>query len=112
MPTFQRRIFFLKPHNDNHDLQIVDLLQISRREQESRHLCQEKIREFNVWKKTQGRHNNSRSSFHTRMESLLRRKQVQDAILFYKLVRMDRVRAFNTYMEKLPMKQLLSGGVR
>ena len=93
---------FIRPQNDNCDYQITDLLQLSRKEHESRIHCRRTLRQFGDWKKTHVSHVHPAVMFHSRIEGILLKRQVQDAILFYRLVKKDRMRAFQDYMGRLP----------
>lgn len=86
-----------------HQPQIFDLLQLSRKEREYRTLCIRTMRKFNDWKKSKPAKNDSSLRLYTQVEGVLLRRQAQDAILFYRLIRKDRIRAFNDYIKKLPV---------
>jgi hypothetical protein len=99
-----------KPRNDN--FQITDLLQLSHKERESRLLCRRALRRRADWKKVHGSHQNSRLMVYTKIEGILLKRQVQDAILFYRLVKKDRIRIFNSYTENLPSRGFVCGAAR
>lgn len=101
---------FSKAENDN--FQITDLLQLSHKERESRLLCRRALRRRADWKKTHGSHDNSRLMVYTKIEGIFLKRQVQDAILFYRLVKKDRIRLFNSYMENLPSRGFVCGAAR
>ena len=93
---------FPKAQNDNY--QITDLLQLSYKERESRLQCLNAMRRRQEWKKTHSRQERSEIMAYVRIEGILLARQVQDAILFYKLVKKNRIRAFNHYLNKLPQR--------
>jgi hypothetical protein len=100
---------FPKAHNDNY--QITDLLQLSRKEKASRAHCLNVLRRRHAWKTMQKSHENF-PTVYAKIEGFLLVKQVRNAILFYNLVKGDRIRAFNDYLEKLPPRSLYFGGAR
>lgn len=81
-------------------MQIFDLLHLSRKEREYRILCQKTIRRFEDWKKK--RESDSAWNMYVQIEGLLLRRQAQDAVLFYRMVRKDRIKIFQDYIAKLP----------
>jgi hypothetical protein len=82
--------------------QIFDLLQLSRKEREVRTLSQKLIRQLYCWKRTARKNQNPSLKLYMEIEGILLRRRAQDAVLIYRLVKNDRIRAFNDYMEKLP----------
>ncbi len=103
--------YFCKNANDN-GFQITDLLQLSRQEQESRLSCLNQLRKFNVWKKTHASHVNSGFVLFFWLEGILLKRQVQDAILFYRLVKRHRIKIFNDYMQNLSDRTFVGGASR
>ena len=92
------------------NFQLLDLLQLSRKEKECQQSCKRSIRQFDDWKK---RHREAHSQFpvYSQIEGILLRRQAQDAVLLYKIVRKDRMRAFADYIEKLPARKPILGVV-
>lgn len=93
------------------NLQILDLLQLSRKERECKIACLRTIRQFEIWKKKHRSANDSAFSLYSQIEGVILRRQAQDAVLFYKLIRKDRMRAFQHYMEKLSTANPVAGAV-
>lgn len=91
------------------DFQIFDLLQLSKKERECRALCISSMQKFDRWKRLQNSQGGSVLNFYEKIEGVMLRRQVQDAILFYRIIRNDRVRAFQAYMEKLPARSGVFG---
>lgn len=82
--------------------QILDLLQLSRKERECRNICIRTMRKFNDWRKSKNENADPFMHFYEQVEGVLLRRQAQDAVLFYRLIRKDRRRAFDDYISKLP----------
>jgi len=104
MLSFKKEKNIFKPKNTPDNFQIFDLLQLSRKERECRNQCINSMRKFDQWKKMQKSQEISALNFYSKIEGVLLRRQAQDAILFYRIIKNDRVRAFNDYMQKLPLR--------
>jgi len=91
------------------DFQIFDLLQLSKKERECRALCISSMQKLDQWKKLQNSQDGSVLNFYAKIEGVMLRRQAQDAILFYRIIKNDRARAFHEYMEKLPVRTGVSG---
>lgn len=87
--------------------QIFDLLQLSRKEREHRTLCKSMLGKFNAWKKNYRDQTDHSLKLCAQVEGILLRRQAQDAVLFYRMVRKERVRKFRDYLEKLPAQKSL-----
>lgn len=103
--------FFYQYANDN-QLQLLDLIQLSHQELQSRRSCLTLLRRFSVWKKIHISHVNSVFMIFFWMEGILLKRQVRDAILFYKLVKRHRIKLFNDYMDRLPARTFVCGASR
>lgn len=99
----------LRAQNDNY--QITDLLQLSRKEKESRRYCLSTMRRRHAWKKMQRSHENFPTAY-AQIEGFLLVKQVRNAILFYRLIKGHRIKAFSHYLENLPQRRVYFGGVQ
>lgn len=91
-----------KPANQN--LQIFDLLQLSRKEQDCRVLCRRFIRDLESWKRKSAQAASGAFKFYDDIEGLLLRRRAQDAVMMYRLLRRERMRLFAHYMENLPLR--------
>jgi len=100
----QKKIFSKNITSGNHP-QIFDLLQLSRKERESRAACRRLIREFESWKKQQASEKDFSVRLYGEIEGIMLRRQAQDAVLLYRMIRRDRIRMFAEYVEKLPMQK-------
>lgn len=101
---------FPKAQNDNY--QITDLLQLSRKEKESKIQCLRIMRRRNEWRKMHGSHAHFKWMVYAKVEGMLLKRQVQDAILFYRLVKTERIRAFDTYLSRLPSRSFVKAGAQ
>ncbi len=104
--------YIAKTNFSKKEPQIFDLLQLSRKEREYRSLCIRTMRKFNDWKKSKGTAADPLLNFYSQVEGTLLRRQAQDAILFYRLIKKDRMRAFNDYINKLPAVATAAGVMR
>lgn len=84
-------------------MQIFDLLQLSRKEKECRLQCRFIVRQLGAWKRAQKASTVS-SYLYPYIEGILLRRRAQDAVMLYRIVRRDRIRAFKDYVEKLPAR--------
>ena len=87
------------------DPQIFDLLQLSRTERESK---TEFLKLKKNLQKTNGRYEREENfsvKIVLRSEAMLLRKKAQEAVLFYRLVRRERIRLFQAYIECLPLQK-------
>ena len=82
--------------------QIFDLLQLSKKERDSRNSCLHAINRFEIWKKAAFMVNEPSLAFYVQIEGIILRRQAHEAIRFYRMLRKDRMRIFNEYLEKLP----------
>lgn len=96
-----------KSSNKISSFQIFDLLQMSRREKESRHACRISIGRFMQWRRGQNKKHDGVLAFHAQVEGLLLRRQAQDAVLIYRAIRHERIRAFRDYLDRLPQQDSL-----
>lgn len=88
----------------NQNLQIFDLLQLSRKEQDCRSLCRRFIRDLESWRRKSGKTTKNSFKFYEDIEGLLLRRRAQDAVMMYRLLRRERVRLFADYMGNLPAR--------
>ena len=86
----------------NNEYQITDLLQISRQENESKIRCLCIMKRRNAWKKMHGNYTHGRSMVCAKLEGVLLKRQVQDAIFFYRQLKGRRINAFESYLNNLP----------
>lgn len=91
-------------------LQITDLLQISRSEQDMRRRCRTVFRRLSGWRRARTGVKNKRSAIPYLIEGFMIKKQVRDAIFCYKMAKQKRIRTFQTYMENLPSVKSRAGG--
>ena len=94
--------FFLKHKSQAQRPQIFDLLQLSKKERECRAICLFAIRQYEAWKKTIGTEGGSSLKLYCIIEGIFLRRRAEDAVLFYRMIRKDRMQSFQDYMEKLP----------
>ena len=104
-----KKLFFFNHRSSQNTAQIFDLLQLSRKEKECRAICIQTMRKFDGWKKSQSSQNDSIVNVYAQIEGMMLRRQAQDAVLVYRLIRKDRMRAFNKYIEKLPVRSKVKG---
>ncbi len=109
MLKFKKEKNIFKAKTVTNNFQIFDLLQLSRKERECRTHCISSMRKFDQWKKMHKSREISALSFYTKIEGVMLRRQAQDAIFFYRIIKNDRVRAFNDYMQKLPVRSGVFG---
>lgn len=84
--------------------QIFDLLQLSRRERDYKILCLHAIRKFEDWKRAQEKSSVTYMKMHVRIEGIRLRLHARNAMLFYKMIKRDRIEAFQRYMGQLPQR--------
>lgn len=84
--------------------QIFDLLQISRKERDCKAVCQRSIRALGGWKKRNKKIDYPMIEFYMRIEGMILRRQAQDAVLLYRLIRKEREKLFSDYLERLPQR--------
>ncbi len=87
--------------------QIYDLLQLSRKEQEARFQCRKTIRAAMGWKKKQAASNDTTLFLCAQIEGILLRRQAQDALLLYRMMRRERIYIFGEYIKGLPGQRYL-----
>lgn len=92
----------LKDHDQNY--QITDLLQFSRAEKESKTRCMNIMQRRKAWKKMQGGHADTEFMVYAKLEGMLLKRQVRDAIFYYRQIKGKRIQAFETYLENLPAR--------
>ncbi len=92
--------------------QLYDLLQLSCKERECRAQCLYAKQKWNDWKKSAPKISYPHLKFYTHVEGVLLRRHAQDAAMLYRLVRKDRIAAFRTYVENLPIRSGICRGVR
>ncbi len=85
--------------------QIFDLLQLSRKERDCKIICTRAIRQFEEWQAIQKKYVPFSLNITVQIEGILRRRRARRAILFYKMVKGNRMKAFQKYMEQLPQRQ-------
>ena len=107
-----KRVCEIFSNKRNDDYQITDLLQFSRKERESRIHCLNIMRRRHAWKMTRGRRGSFKTVIYAKIEGLLLKRQVQDAILFYRLVKRNRIHAFKSYFDRLPPRGYEYGAAR
>lgn len=92
----------LNPSNQNNapPLEIFDLLALSRKEQSIKKICRHSIYMFEDWKRQQSFGNKSRT---LSLEGMLLKARARDFVLLYRMVRRDRVQAFEHYIKNLPV---------
>lgn len=90
--------------------QILDLLQLSRKERDVRLHCLNAVQRFSAWKKTHGSHDVGRMIKYSEIEGLMLKRQARDAVYLYRMVKKDRMTIFRQYLEKLPQRQMMRGG--
>jgi len=90
----------------DHEFQILDLLQLSRKEREVRLHCLNSVRRFSEWKKTHDRHAKGRAMSYSAIEGEILKRQARDAVYMYRMVKKDRMAVFRRYLEKLPPRQI------
>ncbi len=100
---------FFKTPSIEKNFQIFDLLQLSKKERECRAQCISSMQKFDRWKKLQKSQESSVLNFYSKIEGIMLRRQAQDAILFYRIIKNDRVQAFQEYMQKLPVRNGVFG---
>lgn len=101
-----------KNKKDNHDYQITDLLQLSRKETEARLGVLQAKHRFEAWKKTHASHEDGRRFAYVSLEGFILKRQMRDTILFYKMVKRDRVQSFNAYIDRLPVANNVYGAAQ
>lgn len=52
------------------------------------------------------------SKIMSRLEGIVLKRQVRDAIFFYRMVKRRRIRSFNLYMRNLPCRATTCGAMR
>jgi len=92
--------------------QIYDLLQLSRKERECRTQCLYAKRKWNDWKRDTSKISYPHLKFYAHVEGVLLRRHAQDAAMLYRLIRKDRMAAFSKYIENLPIRSGICGGIR
>ena len=83
-------------------LQIFDLLQLSRKEKETKELCLQKLEDLRDWKKILPMQVRASIAPSVRIRSVTLRREAREAIKIYKLVRESRIKLFKNYMDDLP----------
>ncbi len=91
---------------------ITDLLQLTRKEKEMRLLCLESLHKFGEWKKSHVHYATFRLKMIYTIKGMIVKKQVRDAIFFYKMVKIVRIHHFNHYLYRLATKAYAYGGGR
>jgi len=84
------------------DLQIFDLLQLSRQEQEIKTCCRYLLTSLSTWKQENTRLMPSIAACFFEMRGILLRQQARKAVQLYWIIRQKRKRCFNAYLAKLP----------
>lgn len=84
--------------------QILDLLQLTRAESEYKMICVHAIHQIEEWKIAQNKISKFPKKIHGRVEGALLRRKARAAVIFYKMVKDNRIKAFQDYMEKLPQR--------
>ena len=102
----------LKRKDQNPNYQIYDLLQLSQKERQCRIQCFHATRKLKQWKKSGPESSASNLLFYSHIEGVLLRRQAQDAVILYRLIRKNRIRIFENYMENLPLRTNHFGGAR
>jgi len=92
--------------------QITGLLQLSRKEQDMRRLCLYSLHRLGEWKHAHKSCVDMESKVMSRLEGMVLKRQVRDAIFFYRLVKRRRIRSCNLYMRNLPSRSKVCGGLR
>ncbi len=90
----------------DHKFQIFDLLQLSRKENDCKQTCLATIEKYDQWKRSHKKSDVPSLFTYLHVEGRLLRRQAQDAVLLYRLIRKDRVRAFDAYTKNLPTRQV------
>ena len=98
------KLIFINRIRPSGGLQIFDLLQLSKKERESRIMCLCAIKQFESWKKSTAQNAGSSLPVYFRMEGMLLRRRAEDAVIFYRMIRKVRARRFNDYMKNLPSR--------
>lgn len=83
-------------------LQILDLLQLSKKEKEIRDLCQSTLTELRQWKKCVPDAIHLRVLRHASIKGIILRSHARDAVNLYRMARCKRTSCFQTYMAALP----------
>lgn len=94
------------------EFQILDLLQLSRKEREVRLHCLRSMRRFSEWKKTHGRHVEGRVMSYSMIEGMLLKREARNAVFLYRIIKKDRTAIFRQYMKKLPPRASICGAAR
>jgi hypothetical protein len=87
--------------------QIFDLLRLSRKEKDCKAQCRLSIRKLEEWKKSNHAVNQT-SKTYLRIEGLMRRRQAEDAVLLYRMIKREREKRFRIYLESLPDRSRIS----
>lgn len=82
--------------------QLLDLLQLSRREWEVRHYCREILMDLRLWQKSYAEPGLGRAVCSFYLKGMILRSIARDCIRLYKLARRKRVSHFQSYMAALP----------
>lgn len=94
----------LRPSNQNHKsgppLGVLDLLALSREEQDLKKTCQQTIRQFYEWK-CRFRLKEKNSFYY--LEGMLLKARARDFVILYRMVRQARMKAFENYISGLPV---------
>lgn len=87
------------------NMQLFDLLQLSRNERETRDFCMDAFGQLDEWKKTMSGAIHPSIKPYVRIRGLILRRQAKDAVQLYKAVRQSRVKIFESYINELPQLQ-------
>jgi len=89
------------PANQNQvmNLQIFDLLQMSRHEKNLQKICLYSIHQFDMWKENYYKQENLKPSF---IEGFVLKRRVKNSLHAYRTYRKNRMQAFSFYMNQLP----------
>ncbi len=89
----------------NQGLQIFDLLDISRLENECRRTCRRALRDFFLWRTARARAVHNVADFYAEAKGIMLRRQAEETLALYRDIRRERQVAFAAYINKLPHTQ-------
>jgi len=86
--------------NENQNLQLFDLLQLSRKEKELKNICLSSIKYFEKWKQQFNSQDKELLDF---FEGFVLKQRIKQNLLAYRIFRKNRIIAFKFYMNQLPV---------
>lgn len=110
---FSKTILFKPIANSNkpdiRQPQIYDLLQISRQERDCQTIFLRTRKSWKDWKRKDRSGVDPFLCICVRMQGILLKRQVQDAIICYRMVRRHRIKIFTHYINMLPCRGAVEG---